>query len=333
MAEHDDSDIDRVLRAAGRRAQPPPDVKQSIYEAVHAEWLATLGKPAPRRPARHVWLAAAASILVAAVILFFARDQLFRNDVVVASIGRSIGVVEIQEVESGPWNPLVDDRPLHAGERIQTGPNGRIAIRLPDGVSVRLDRSTNIGLLGTDRIDLKAGAVYVDSGTTEPKPGRLIVSTATGTIRHVGTQYEARLLEDGLTRVRVREGRVDVTPGEGASSRTVETGDQVLMSSGAVQSSGRIEPDSDEWDWASSTAPEFSIDGTLLHEFLTWAARETGLRLVFATPESAEEARRAVLSGSIAGLTPDEALAAVLPTTRLRSTEREGRLVIELAGR
>jgi hypothetical protein len=68
-----------------------------------------------------------------------------------------------------------------------------------------------------------------------------------------------------------------------------------------------------------------------LHAFLAWAAREAGLRVVFASAESAAEAQRAVLSGSIAGLDPDEALAAVMPTTSLRSTERDGQLVIEMA--
>ncbi len=81
------------------------------------------------------------------------------------------------------------------------------------------------------------------------------------------------------------------------------------MSSGGIEDRTRIEPSSDEWDWASNAAPDFDIDGRPVHEFLAWAGRETGLRVVFASPESAAEARRAVLSGSVAGLRPDEALA------------------------
>ncbi len=146
----------------------------------------------------------------------------------------------------------------------------------------------------------------------------------------MGTQYEARVVDDGSTRIRVREGRVDVRPVKG-DALTLQVGEQILVSAAGIKARGRIEPSSDEWDWASNAAPEFDIDGRPVHEFLAWAGRETGLKVVFATPESAAEARRAVLSGSVAGLNPDEALAAVLPTTSLRSTERDGELVIEMA--
>jgi hypothetical protein len=111
----------------------------------------------------------------------------------------------------------------------------------------------------------------------------------------------------------------------------LQVGDQIVMSSSGIEERGSIAPDSDEWNWAASTAPDFDIDGRPVHEFLAWAGREAGLRVVFATPESAAEARRAVLSGSVEGLAPEEALAAVLPTTSLRSTERDGQLIIEMA--
>jgi ferric-dicitrate binding protein FerR (iron transport regulator) len=180
-------------------------------------------------------------------------------------------------------------------------------------------------------VDVTAGAVYIDSGVTGPSAARLQVGTPAGVVRHVGTQYEARILNGG-TRVRVREGRVDVMPANGPS-RTLEVGDQILVTGAGVEERSRIEPSSTEWDWASSAAPEFDINGKPVHEFLAWAGRETGLKVVFTSAESAAEAKRAVLSGSIAGLNPDEALAAVLPTTSLKGTERDGQLVIELAAR
>jgi ferric-dicitrate binding protein FerR (iron transport regulator) len=155
--------------------------------------------------------------------------------------------------------------------------------------------------------------------------------TPAGVVRHVGTQYEARIL-NGSTRVRVREGRVDVTPANGPS-RTLGVGDQILVTGAGVEERSRIEPSSTEWDWASSAAPEFDINGKPVQEFLAWAGRETGLKVVFTSAESAAEAKRAVLSGSIAGLNPDEALAAVLQTTSLKGTEKEGQLVVELAAR
>jgi len=63
-------------------------------------------------------------------------------------------------------------------------------------------------------------------------------------------------------------------------------------------------------------------------EFLTWAARETGREVLFATPESEAEASRVMLSGSIEGLTPEAALTAVLSTTSLRGEDHDGKLFI-----
>jgi ferric-dicitrate binding protein FerR (iron transport regulator) len=328
MAEHDDSDIARVLRASGGRAGPSDEMQQAVFDAVHAEWRATVQQQRRRRSQR-VWLAVAASIAIAAVALFVGRGYVGTQGELVADVSRSVGVVQVREGDAGQWESVVGVRTLHVGESVHTGPDGRLALALLDGVSLRLDHDTDIALVGTDRVDVRSGAVYIDSGTTGVSAGKLLVGTPVGLVRHVGTQYEARIVNGG-TRIRVREGRVDLTPTWGAA-RTLEMGDQILMSGTGIEERDRIEPSSDEWDWASNAAPEFDIDGRPVHEFLAWAGRETGLRVVFATPESAAEARRAVLSGSVAGLNPDEALAAVLPTTSLRSTERNGQLVIEMA--
>jgi ferric-dicitrate binding protein FerR (iron transport regulator) len=329
MAEHDDSDIARVLRATGGRSNPSDEIKQSIYTAVHAEWQATVAKRQKSRRVQRMWLAAAASIAVAAVVLFVGRAMIQQRGQMVADVSRSVGTVELRDGDSGAWQSAVGTRTLHLGESVHTGPDGTLALALRDGVSLRLDHDTSIALVNEDRIDVSSGAIYVDSGLSSARAGRLVIGTPAGVVRHVGTQYEARIV-DGGTRVRVREGRVDVVPAHG-TARTLQVGEQVLVSGAGVEDRGNIEPSSDEWDWASNAAPVFDIDGRPAHEFLAWAGRETGLKVVFATPESAAEARRTVLSGSVAGLGPDEALAAVLPTTSLRSSERDGQLVIEVS--
>src|SRR5262245_55013914 len=330
MAEHDDSDIARVLRASGGRASPTDDMTRTVYAAVHAEWRATVDRQ-KRKRAQRVWLAAAASIAVAAIALFVGRSFIHTPGELMADVSRSVGVVQVREGDSGEWQGAGDARKLHVGESVHTGADGRAALALRDGVSLRLDHDTNVVLVSADRVDVTSGAVYIDSGVAGPSAARLQVGTPAGVVRHVGTQYEARILNSG-TRIRVREGRVDVMPSSGPS-RTLEVGDQIVVSSSGVEERGRIEPSSTEWDWASNAAPTFDINGKPVHEFLAWAARETGLKVVFASAESSAEARRAVLSGSIAGLDPDEALAAVLPTTSLKSTEKDGQLVVEMAAR
>ncbi len=328
MAEHDDLDIARVLRATGKRARPPEHLEQAVYAAAHAEWRAITAMRRPQRM-RSTWLAAAASIAVATVAVFIGRALFNPHGAMVADVSRSVGVVQIREGDVGKWRSVAGTKTLHVGESIHTGADGRLALALGNGVSLRLDHNTNVALVSADRIDVSAGAVYIDSGASTSSAERLRVGTPAGIVRHVGTQYEARIVNGG-TRIRVREGRVDVVPLDG-SVRTLQVGEQVLVARSGIEERGTIEPSSDEWDWASNAAPAFDIDGRPVHEFLAWAGRETGLKVVFATPESAAEAQRAVLSGSVAGLGPDEALAAVLPTTSLRSTERDGELVIGLA--
>lgn len=328
MAEHDDSDIARVLRASGGRASPSDEMTRAVYEAVHAEWRATVDRRRGQRRQR-MWLAAAASFAVAAIALFVGRNLIHIPGELMADVSRSVGVVQFREGDSEAWQSAAGAKGLRVGEQLHTGADGRVALALHDGVSLRLDHDTSVALVSADRIDVTSGAVYVDSGVSGPSAAKLQVGTPAGVVRHVGTQYEARILSSS-TRIRVREGRVDVMPSDGPSS-TLEVGDQILVSSRGVEERSRIEPSSDEWDWASRAAPEFDINGKPVEAFLAWVGRESGLKVVFATEESEAEARRAVLSGSIAGLNPDDALGAVLPTTSLKGTERDGELVIELS--
>jgi ferric-dicitrate binding protein FerR (iron transport regulator) len=297
---------------------------------VHAEWRATVDRRRSQR-AQRMWLAAAASVAVAAIALFVGRNLIHTPGALMADVNRSVGVVQMREGDSGDWQSAAGAKGLRVGEQLHTGADGRVALALRDGVSLRLDHDTSVALVSADRVDVTSGAVYIDSGVSGPSAARLQVGTPIGVVRHVGTQYEARILSSG-TRIRVREGRVDVMP-ENGPSRTLEVGDQIVVSSRGVEERGRIEPSSTEWDWASNAAPEFDINGKPVRDFLAWAARENGVKVVFASPESAAEAQRAVLSGSIAGLNPDDALAAVLPTTSLKGTERDGELVIELSRR
>ncbi len=331
----DESGIARVLRAAGERARPSDEMKATVRAAVHAEWRAVTAK----RRQRRVWLATAASIVVAALALWVGRVYLVGSDELVASVSRSIGAVQLRSGAFGSWRgvPAMDGSgegaatpvELRAGETVKTGSDGRLALQLRDGVSLRLDHDTRVAFVDAGRVDVLAGAVYIDAGATpNGSSERLQVGTPAGVVQHVGTQYEARIV-DGGTRIRVREGRVDLLP-ETGGIQSASVGEQLLVtSSGAIQRDA-IAPNDPQWAWASSTAPAFEIDGRPVHEFLMWVARELGHEVVYANPESEAEAARAVLSGSVAGLTPSEALAAVLPTTQLRGTHRDGKLEIAL---
>lgn len=318
----DEPGIARVLRAAGGRTRPADDMKDAVRAAVHAEWRATVAKRSQRR----TWYAIAASVTVAALALWVGREYFMSSGPLVASVSRSIGTVQSRDGFLSSWHTATSGARI--GEELQTGADGRVALQLRDGVSLRLDHDTRITFVDAGRIDVTSGAVYVDAGPTPTTSEHLKLGTPAGVVQHVGTQYEARIVQSG-TRLSVREGRVDVTPVRG-NAQTASVGEQLLVSSSGDVKRIAIAPSDPQWDWAANTAPMFNIDGRPVRDFLTWVGRELGREIVFANPESEAEATRAVLSGSVSGLTPAEALAAVLPTTQLRSTEHDGKIEISL---
>ena len=320
----DESGVARVLRAAGGRALPSDDMKQAVRAAVHAEWRAALAK----RTQRRVLIAIAASVALAALGLWVSRPYFASTGEVVASVSRAIGAVRSRDGSFSSWQPVAAAAQLRTGQSLETGSDGRIAVQLRDGVSLRLDHDTSVVFVDTGRVDVGAGAVYVDAGTQPNALEHLRIGTPAGIVRHVGTQYEARLVNGGV-RIRVREGRVELLPQHG-SPQSAQRGEQLLVSTAGAIERGAIEPNDAEWDWAASAAPAFDINGRPVHAFLDWAGRELGREIVFETPESELEADRAVLSGSVAALAPAEALGAVLPTTRLRSLDRDGKIEISL---
>jgi ferric-dicitrate binding protein FerR (iron transport regulator) len=323
----DEPGVARVLRAAGGRALPSDDMKQTVRAAVHAEWRAAVAK----RNQRRVWMAIAASVVVAALALWVSRPY-FGEHEVVASASLTTGSVQSRSWPWGTWRAVTAATPspantdLRAGTDLMTGRDGRVALELRDGVSLRLDHDTRIAFVDASRIDVKSGAVYVDAGTAPSASEHLRVGTPAGIVQHVGTQYEARIVNGG-TRIRVREGRVDLQPERG-NAQSAGVGEQLLVTpSGEIQR-GAIAPNDPQWEWAANTAPAFDINGRPVRDFIEWVGRELGRDIVFANPESEAEANRAVLSGSVAGLAPAEALPAVLATTQLRGAVHEATIEI-----
>jgi hypothetical protein len=64
--------------------------------------------------------------------------------------------------------------------------------------------------------------------------------------------------------------------------------------------------------------------------FLDWVSREQGWRWQFEQPAMRGRVEQIVLHGTIDGLTPEEALAAVLPTCGLSFRQDGARLIVGL---
>jgi ferric-dicitrate binding protein FerR (iron transport regulator) len=257
-------------------------------------------------------MAMAASVAVAAIGAWFALPMLNQPAAPLATLSRVSGAVEAGS--DGDWQPAVVRQALGAGQEIVTGPQGRAALLLRDGVSLRLDTDTRIALLTPERIVVTRGAVYLDAGRGSGVADPLVIESRFGTTRHLGTQYELRVAPDAML-VSVREGRVEVS-GTGPVTQA-DAGEQLLLKADGSMRRQTIARTAALWDWTQEVTPPFAIEQRTLSEFLVWVSRETGREIEFGSPRLQSSAAEIVLRGSIAGLRPDAALAAVMATTPL----------------
>jgi hypothetical protein len=128
--------------------------------------------------------------------------------------------------------------------------------------------------------------------------------------------------------VSVRNGKIEWRSSGGNLERS-GAGEQLTISN-----DGRVERTSvpaygAAWDWTLEVAPSIDIEGMPLSRFLAWAARETGREVAYATRDVESEAAGIVVHGSITGLTPLEALDAVLATTNVQAQVSGGSLVVD----
>ena len=331
--------LEGLLRNMSPVAEPPPEVRERIRKAVAAEWRATIS-PAPvatrrwQRPA----LAVAASLAIAAIALGVVTDH-WRPSTpaapTLATLVRISGPVEAAQGERSEsrWRPVVEGQPLAVGQDLVTGPGGKAALALPRGVSLRLDADTRIRLVAIDRVVVSRGAVYLDAGVQSAAGADGIrIDTPFGTTRHLGTQYEVRVLPAAM-RVSVREGRVESAPSAAVGARPVvaQAGERLVVGINGGVARSTVSPRDSGWSWITDVTPPYSIEDRHLDDFLAWVCRETGRELHFATADAEATARSIILRGSVAGLSPDEALSAVMATTSLTYEEQDGRLIV-LAG-
>jgi FecR-like protein len=325
----DEADVREALREAGPRAEISPEDLAAVASAAREEWLQVARER--RRAHRVAWAAAAA---LAVLVAGFLSWRLRSVPPVPALPSAGIATVErvAGETLGSGETPLAPGAELPAGAVLTTGAASArassVALRLASGPSVRLDSGSRVRLVSPVLLELEAGALYVDS-----RGVALDVRTPFGSVHDRGTQFELRLLaaQAAALRVRVREGRVEVRGG--AAPLQAAAGDELTLHSDGRTSRARIDPASAEWSWAAAAAAPPAIEGRPLAEILEWVARETGRRLVYADAQLAAEAARVRLHGSIADLSPEDALQVVLAGSGLRSRIDGGVLKVERAAR
>jgi ferric-dicitrate binding protein FerR (iron transport regulator) len=323
----DDGDLARLLAATGTRSQPSDLVAAEVRAAVEAEWRRSVS--ARRRRRQYAQWAVAAGAAVAAVALWVARPLYLAEAGPVASVARVIGAVQV-DTGDGHWAPLAAGSPVKAGTAILTDSGGLVALTMADGVALRLDSGTRLEFRDADEASLSQGAVYVDSGPQAGAPAAdFLLETPLGSVRHLGTQYQARLA-DGNLRVGIREGRVEVSSARGD---VLGGAGELLVVGGAGAARSRLASTASEWKWVNDVTPPFSIEGRSVDDFLSWAGRETGRRVVYSSPVAERQARSVTLRGTVEGLRPDQAVVAVLSTTSLRPSVEDEQITIDAPAR
>ena len=327
----DRDDIASLVRLAGKRKAVPRERAARVRVAAREVWQREVTRRSRRR---YVWAAAG---LAASVLLLIA--------VRILSVGTGSSVVPgtriLVEALAGPvWSQVTDGDHSHepralevgdsvnAGTDLVTGEGSLAAIRLASGHSVRLDTGTTIRMLDEGSLELDRGAIYVDSGFEAGSHDPLDVHTPLGVIEEIGTQFEVRL-DDSAVRVRLREGAVVVHH----DNRTdeVRVGTELELNVDGSVTRREISTHHTGWQWMLGITPMPDLEGRTVRAFLDWVARERGWTLTFVDDDVARFADEVVVSGTTSRLTLDEALDAVLATSRMTYHAEHGVLMIGAA--
>ena len=243
-----------------------------------------------------------------------------------ASAQRLIGVIHVVDASDRVVDrSLTTGGRLRAGDRVELSAASRAAFALDTATSVRLAGDTRVRFAAADRLALERGTLYLDARPAAATSVAVVIETPFGRVRHVGTQFELRLDATSLD-VRVREGQAVV---DRAGERFTTTVGEALRIRGDGTTERRsIETSGPDWDWITTIAPPFTLEGATVPALLEWVSREQGWQWAFEDAAARRLAERAVLHGSIEGLTPEEALAAALPVAGLTARRQGTRLIV-----
>lgn len=329
--------IGRLIHSSGRGPQPPPGARERVYATVRAEWQRHIREATPARERQLIgdsWLgsflrpafavSAIAVIAVGMAIFLFLREPAAPSVVQIASVEKLVGTVTSTPAGTESGTGMTEGIMLFAGQRIHTAADGGIALVFASGESVRLDNNTSARLAEAG-IELETGAVYVDSEGNPDIASAMIVTSRFGNVRHIGTQYEARVQNAGI-RVRIREGTVEIE----AESRDLRglAGEEIVVPVTGAVLRNEIAPTDEAWQWTERLAALPESPGYVLTDLLAWVARQTGRDVRFASARSRLSADQLMLRG-LGGLSPQETLDVIASTTTIALTVTADSLIIE----
>jgi len=329
----DDESFANLMKLAGERPEIPLSVESRVYHRVQQEWKSCTVEPSAdkvyeevhktwRRDARRGtilrWLvpAGVAASAVLAVMMLTQPEPPAAE--VAGTISRVVSAGSLQ-------SEYPEGSSVHVGEIISTGSAEGVSLLLARSESLRVDENTELRVDATDQFTLLGGRVYADTGQFVYRDGGLKIETEFGLVTDVGTQFSVATT-DNMLDVAVREGRVDVQ--NDSDQYAARMGERLTLVQGETATIAELDTHDDYWDWIVALTPAFDMTNKSLLDFLKWAARETGRELQFESDESRMFAMRTDVHGSVEGLTPEEALDAILATTSVRYQITDDKVII-----
>ncbi len=335
--EHDGDDeasLAGLMKLAGERPEIPLGIESRVYHRVREEWRSSTAQPGSEKVYDEVhrswrraawqstifrWLAPGGLAVAAVLAVVFMYQPAPSLAAMAATVSRTVG--------HGPaGSRYPEGASVRIGELVSTGTDEGLSLLLARSESLRVDENTRIRVDAADRFTLLSGRVYIDTGLFVYRDGGLTIDTAFGSVTDVGTQFSVAIAGDSLD-VAVREGRVDVA--DQSERYSARVGERLMLTPGQDVERTALDTHDDYWGWIAGLAPSFDTANKSLLDFLKWAARETGRELQFEGDESRMFAMQTDVHGSIAGLTPDEALESILATTSVRYRVTADKVLIE----
>jgi ferric-dicitrate binding protein FerR (iron transport regulator) len=322
----DEDEAERALRSGLHASVLSPEALQRIRLATEAEWRANTQD---RRSRRWGGLAAAASVVLVAGLGAF---TLYLAN---AAPGAGAAMGTIARAESpGIVNRLLlrPDQSLRVGQSLHASQSltalGDALVSLAAGGNLRVARGTGFEIESPNKVRLEHGEIYVDIPPGGRAADTFMITTAAGDFLHVGTQF-ALAVNDGETRLRVREGSVQWLGGNG--EETVSAGTEVRIDRQQRVTRHALATSGDAWTWTENMVPDLEIEGRPLLEFLEWVGRETGRELVLVDEQVRDKVAQTRVHGDVRGMPALQALRAVMAATSMRFDLAGGAIRVSLA--
>jgi ferric-dicitrate binding protein FerR (iron transport regulator) len=338
-----DAQLARVLRLAPRVPEVSAERRAAAFERVHEDWRAATSRPARRwTPLRAVpsrgALAAGLAAMLVATTLWVGRAAVPAGDEI--AVAMTVSGAELAVGGAGwfdrwrsPAQALHAGTALHAADVLTTGPASVALLRVGPVLTLRVAPQSQLRFDGVDRVTLLRGQVYVDSHSGSGVATALTVATPLGDVQHVGTRYLVRAGAAAIE-VGVREGRVRLSGVEPGVAAEAVAGERLRLAADADAIERSVLAGNDAaYAWLAEIPAPIDIEGQTLATFLQWYAAETGRTVVLGSGEQAAPLGSVRLSGSVAGLTPEQALETVAAVADLSVSVATGVVQVDSAGR